>query len=232
MLRVILALAIACGASAALGQEAKQENKPDTKQETEEPSKMKLPAVSAFATRLFAGKLSTDKKSYACFVRVYDGAHLAAHPLQKVRSMKVLVTAELDEQPYAPTDANKLGYSFRMGVNFTKRSGDFDSSSSCGFPSVEEGTNKVAFNCGVDCDGGGISIEMREVKGEPKSDKAILVRLERIRIWRNNRPEDEGLDLSGGADDRVFRLDRVSVAMCKSLITDRKELAAIRTLKK
>jgi hypothetical protein len=55
------------------------------------------------------------------------------------------------------------------------------------------------------------------------------VRLESIRIWRNNKPDDEGLNLSGGADDRVFRLDRVPVEMCRSLVTDRKELAAMRT---
>jgi hypothetical protein len=61
-----------------------------------------------------------------------------------------------------------------------------------------------------------------------KTDGAVLVRLESIRIWRNNKPDDEGLNLSGGADDRVFRLDRMPVEMCRSLVTDRKELAAMR----
>jgi hypothetical protein len=45
---------------------------------------------------------------------------------------------------------------------------------------------KMQFGCGVDCDGGGISIELN------KDHKFTLVRLERIRIWRNNKPDDEG----------------------------------------
>jgi hypothetical protein len=34
--------------------------------------------------------------------------------------------------------------------------------------------------------------------------------------------------LSGGKDDKVFRLDRSGLDDCRSLITDRKELAALR----
>ena len=63
-------------------------------------------------------------------------------------------------------------------------------------------------------------------------NKSVLVRLDRISIWQNNKPDEEGLTLSGGADDRVFRLDRAKLDMCRSLIADRKELAAARTLKK
>jgi hypothetical protein len=36
------------------------------------------------------------------------------------------------------------------------------------------------------------------------------------------------LNLSGGADGRVFRLDRAPLELCKSLVTDRQELAAMR----
>ena len=54
------------------------------------------------------------------------------------------------------------------------------------------------------------------------------IRLDSIRIWRNNKPDDDDFSLSGGADDRVFRLDRADLDECRSLITDRKELAAIR----
>jgi len=34
--------------------------------------------------------------------------------------------------------------------------------------------------------------------------------------------------LNAGADDKIFRLDRVKPDECASLITDRKELAALR----
>jgi hypothetical protein len=175
---------------------------------------------AVFAEQMFAGKVDQDK-SYACFVRVYDSAHLARHPLQKVKSMKLLVTGEKS------SDLPVLGYSFRLGLNFRSRKGNFDSSGSCGSAGITESpAHKTLLGCGVDCDGGGISVEMTP------DHKATLVRLERIRIWQNNKPDDEGLDLSGGADDKIFRLDRANLDLCRSLITDRKELAAMRTLKK
>lgn len=171
-----------------------------------------------FAAKMFAGAPGKDK-NYACFVRVYDGAHLARHPLQKVKMMKLLVTAErAEEKP-------DLSYSFRLGVAFTKKPGNFDSSGDCGFGSVAESTpTRTVMGCGVDCDGGGITVELKP------DNKATLVRLERIRIWQNNKPDEDGLDLSGGADDKIFRLDRTSLNQCRSLISDRKELAAIRSL--
>jgi hypothetical protein len=36
------------------------------------------------------------------------------------------------------------------------------------------------------------------------------------------------MSLTGGADDRVFRLARANLNECTSLVSDRKELAAIR----
>ena len=171
-----------------------------------------------FAKRVFAADVSKQNKSYACFVRKYDAAHLAKHPLQKVSAMTLLLNAEVDQE------AQSLGYSFRLGVKFRNRPGDFDSSGSCGHAQVnDDSKGKEQMGCGVDCDGGGIAVELG------KTDSAVLVRLESIRIWRNNKPDDEGLNLSGGADDRLFRLDRVPVEMCRSLVTDRKELAAMRT---
>ncbi|HZQ14297.1 MAG TPA: hypothetical protein VFB31_15950 [Pseudolabrys sp.] len=170
-----------------------------------------------YARRLFAQNLAPQAKSYACFVRRYDAAHMAQHPKQKVTVMKLLITAET-----APED-KALNYSFRLGVNFRDRRGNFDSSGDCGHPSAfEMSADKMHLGCGVDCDGGGISVELAH------GDKAMLVRLESIRIWQNNKPADEGLNLEGGADDRIFRLDRASLEDCRSLITDRKELAAMR----
>ena len=171
-----------------------------------------------FPTKMFAGAVSNEK-NYACFVRVYDSAHLRRHPLQKVKMMKLLVTGETAE------DKQGLSYSFRMGVAFAKKPGNFDSSGDCGFgPMAESTPGKTVMGCGVDCDGGGVTVELKP------DNEAALVRLERIRIWQNNKPDEDGLDLSGGADDKLFRLDRAKLGQCRSLITDRKELAAIRSL--
>ena len=54
------------------------------------------------------------------------------------------------------------------------------------------------------------------------------MKVESVRIWDNKKPDDDKIEsLSGGADDRVFRLDRAPLEMCKSLVTDRQELAAM-----
>ena len=182
-------------------------------------------ADAAFATRMFAGAVPKPK-AYACFVRRYDAAHLAAHPLQKVSAMKLLITAEV-----VPED-KAFDYSFRLGVTFRDRPGDFDSSGDCGHaPTVKAlDANEAAvpdgidFTCSVDCDGGGISVNLAH------NDAALIVKpLQRIRIWKG-KDFDEAVAtaLNAGADDKIFRLDRVKPDECASLITDRKELAALR----
>jgi len=170
-----------------------------------------------FVARLFAGPVA-NKKTYACFVRQYDPDHLARHPLQKVNAMKLLVTAETEPEATAPS------YSFRLGVRYRNKPGAFDSSGDYRHAEISADTNNEArLNCGVDCDGGGINI------GLTKDTTATLIRLERIRIWRGNAPDEEASDaLVAGADDKIFRLDRANLEQCRSLVTDRKELAAMR----
>jgi hypothetical protein len=170
-----------------------------------------------FVNRLFAGPVTKDK-TYACFNRQYDPEHLARHPLQKVSAMKLLVTAETVPESDGPS------YSFRLGVRYRDKSGAFDSSGDCHHSEISaDSDNESRLDCGVDCDGGGISI------GLTKDYKAALIRLERIRIWRNNKPDDDASNsLVAGADDKIFRLDRAGLEECRSLVTDRKELAAMR----
>jgi hypothetical protein len=171
--------------------------------------------ADAFDLRMFAR--APGSKAYACFVRRYDPNHLARHPRQKVSAMKLLMTAEI------PSDEKTYNYSFRLGVKYRHRSGDFASSGDCGHVIAEDAGGEIRFGCGVDCDGGGIGVALS------KDDKSAIIRLERVRIWQNNKPDDEAEDsLVTGADDRIFRLERTDARECGSLVTDRKELAAIR----
>jgi hypothetical protein len=171
--------------------------------------------MAAFDDRMFAGPIG--RKAYACFVRRYDPDHLAQHPKQKVAVMKLLVTAE------NPPDETATSYSFRLGVQYRHRSGNFDSSGYCNHAVAEDTGREVRFDCGVDCDGGGISVALS------KDDKAALIRLERITVWQRNKPDDDAGDaLLAGADDKIFRVDRADLRECAELVTDRKELAAIR----
>lgn len=171
--------------------------------------------AEAFTTRMFAG--DPGKKAYACFIRRYDAEHLAHHPRQKVAAMKLLVSGEFDEED------KTLHYSFRLGVKYRHRTGDFDSSGYCTHVLAEQKGDEVRFGCGVDCEGGGIDVALS------KDDKSAIIRLERIRIWQNNKPDDDAEEsLVAGTDDRIFRLDRTDTRDCTSLVTDRKELAALR----
>jgi hypothetical protein len=171
--------------------------------------------ANSFAKRLFADHFATGGKSYACFVRHYDRAHLAKHPKQKTTAMKLLVTAEL-----VPED-KALNYTFAMGVTFRDRKGKFDSSGSCGHPTAsQESADKLTLGCGVDCDGGGLSVEMAN------TDKSVLVRLVQIALWNSDKPDDERTGFDAGPDDHVFRLDRVSLENCRSLIPSSDELTA------
>jgi hypothetical protein len=177
------------------------------------PSAFAADKGSAFASRLFGEPVK--QKSYACFVRVYDADHLARHPRQKVGAMTLLVTAE--KVPEDPA----LNYSFSVGLKLRNRPGAFESSGNCGHA---DSATSAHLGCAVDCDGGGLGVDLAA------DNKSVTVKVEQIRIWRDNRPDDEASNqsLAAGADDRLFRLDRASLMTCKPLITDRKELAALR----
>ncbi|MDE5456537.1 hypothetical protein GWE18_27665 [Bradyrhizobium sp. CSA112] len=169
--------------------------------------------ATAFNARMFGGPLS--QKTYACFVRRYDASHLAQHPKQRVSAMKLLATAE-----DAPEDKT-VNYSFRLGFKYRHRAGNFDSSGYCSHI-VENTGGEIRLGCSVDCEGGGIQVAM-------KDDKSALIQLKRIRIWeRNKADEDASNDLVAGADDKIFRVDRADLRECAELVTDRRELAALR----
>ena len=158
--------------------------------------------IDVFAACLFAGPVDKQKKTYGCFVRRYDAAHLARHPLQKVSMMKLLVTAEM------LPEAESLNFSFRVGVRFRHRPGDFDSERGvrarpC--PRAPTPRSSSAARWTATAAASRSSFLRQQVD---------LIKLDTIRIWRNNKPDDEGFPLSGGADDRVFRVHRVGLEDC------------------
>ena len=171
--------------------------------------------ATTFNARMYAG--TPGDKAYACFVRRYDAAHLARHPKQKVVSMKLLVSAELDKED------KELHNSFRLGFRYRHRSGELESGGSCNHAVFTEDGTEIRLGCGVDCEGGGLGIALS------KDDKSTTVRLAKIRIWQRDRNDnDPDRALVAGADDGMFRLERTDTAECASLANDRKELAALR----
>jgi hypothetical protein len=172
--------------------------------------------VADFAKRMFATK-SSGQKPTACFARTYDAAHLARHPKQTVSAMKMLIAGEKLE------DATSLSYSYKLGINFRDRKGDYASSYDCGNAEVSDVKLGAQVSCHDGCGAGGVVIALA-----PNS-KAIIVKVESVVVWLADKPQDESaqFELKGGADDRVFRLERVDSEMCKSLIKDGDEVAAL-----
>ena len=168
--------------------------------------------ADAFAKRLLATQ-SVEQKTYACFVRSYDKAHLAKHPRQKVTDMKLLVGAER-----LPEDA-EVSYSFRVNVKLRTHKGELESFSSCGHVEASENPKEgMSIHCGGECGGGGLNIS------PATGDKAVMLNLDDIGVWPVSKPEEASdLRLSAGRDDKVFRLDRVSNDICAAMIEQDKK---------
>jgi hypothetical protein len=198
-MKILIALPLVAALAAALPLAAHAEEGIDAAKE------------KAFDARVFGGPIGN--KAFACFVRRYDARHLAQHPKQKVAAIKLLLTAE--NQADEPTH-----YAYKAGFQFKNRPGNFDGGSSCDHM-VEEDGNEIRFTCDVECGGGGLDIAMS------RDNKSAIVHLEVIGVWDRKHPKRDAVTLEGGADDKVFRVDRVDNSECTELLGGNKELASV-----
>jgi hypothetical protein len=168
--------------------------------------------AKAFDARVFGGP--AGNKATACFVRRYDASHLAQHPKQKVAAVKLMITAENHA-------GEETSYAYKAGFQLRNRPGNFDGGSSCGHMIADEGTKEIRFTCDVECGGGGLDIAMS------KDNKSAIVHLEVIGVTDRKHPKRDAVTLEGGADDKVFRVDRVDNAECAELMPGHKEVASL-----
>lgn len=174
------------------------------------------PAASPqdFVTRLMA-RAPGKGKTFACFTRIYDAAHLAAHPQQNVRSMMVLITVD-------STDV--YNYSLAVGSLFRSRKGLLESSGDCAFAHDEsDASSPRTARCSIACDGGSFEIALKD------NGSVLLTVPEGARLWRPGS-EDPGDNVHGafGPDDKLFRLDRAPLSQCVALGADAAEKAQLR----
>jgi hypothetical protein len=166
--------------------------------------------IVAFAQRMFATK-SFDNKVHACFVRSYDAAHLARHRGQKVTAMKMLIAGETLKED------GELSFSYDLGINFRDRKGDYVSDYNCGHARLSDGNRGHAeVSCHDGCEEGGVLISLAP------DAKSIIVKVMDVGVTPADKPGDQDawFSFQGGSDDRVFRLDRVDMENCKSLMKD------------
>jgi hypothetical protein len=157
-------------------------------------------------------------KAERCFLRRYDAAHLKARPKQRVETIGMCVTVQRME-PEEKGEPVRYIYSFDFTTKLKGRAGALNTGGECGFshmpPEEQKRILAKPIWCGVDCDGGGISVESRKEGAE------LLVRLERIRVASEcggGDDESKAFDLTGGADDKVFVIPTTTIEDYKAFV--------------
>jgi hypothetical protein len=142
----------------------------------------------------------------ACYVRSYDTAHLRVHPRQRIIAMKFLLGVEAyDPKPAKAERADELYYyTFSMSVS---RRGDkrlLRTSGDC--------MGGETISCVVDCDGGSVALD----KLPPAGSLILRLNNDGIRMF-HDCDDEQGVLIKGGADDKVFRLDKAANDACRAL---------------
>ena len=154
--------------------------------------------------QLLFGRLIGPGKTHACFQRVYDAAHLAQHPQQKLRAMNLLFTGE---RAFGIVPS----YSLAMAATFRDVAAPFVSSGSCQWTpdAAAAGKSVGAIRCAVAYDGVGLDVAI-------KDSHAVVVSIpQTARLRGADSPLDE--DYRFGADDKVFLLERTALKNCLAL---------------
>jgi hypothetical protein len=157
---------------------------------------------------------TADQES--CFGRVYDLAHLASHPQQKVTSLHVLraLGQRPDAENWRPGERGELIQKFREDsmtgvtayVTFRDRKGVFNNWFDC------HEDPATGANCAVGCDGGSFNLKRA-------SPDAVLLKTEGfVLVGGCGEPGEEGKEFyfKPDADDKAFRLDSKPVSACRA----------------
>ena len=152
----------------------------------------------------------------ACFGRVYDAAHLKAHPKQKVSSIHVLRSLEQrrEAENWTPDARAESIRSFREDgqasvtafVNFRDRKGTFHNALTC------DQETREGVRCMIECDGGSFRLT------RSGANSVLLHNNGFVLIGGCGEEIEEGQErhFDPGADDKVFRLDNRPVAACRA----------------
>jgi len=133
-----------------------------------------------------------------CYARIYDAAHLAKHPDQLVTAVKLCFHHLADE--HKPIGGRERGPDFILTIKQRGKSKTLSTEGLCWVSHL--GTQA---RCDVECDGGGIDVKFLD-------EDTMSMTLGRIRMQECGKADVDdgsGIEVTGGKDDRVFRLNRV-----------------------
>jgi hypothetical protein len=162
-----------------------------------------------------AAQLFTAEQE-ACFGRVYDRAHLASHPSQKVTSLHVFrpVGDRPQAENWKPSRRDEAIKQFRENgqaqveafVTFRDRKGYFHNWLTC-----NKETNAGA-RCYIECDGGSFDLR-RESAGTVLLNNGGFVL---VGGCGEDVEATEEVYFSPGQDDKMFRLEPKAAAVCRA----------------
>ena len=132
----------------------------------------------------------------ACYERVYDSRHLASHPSQHVRAMRI----RFYRHPEAQTVSAVMNLQFREG---SRRYREPTATYVANFICMREG---AAVSCGIECDGGSISLRFR---GRAPGEMTINAG-DGFMMTGSCPDESHHERFNPRPDDRVFLLRRIA----------------------
>jgi hypothetical protein len=141
-----------------------------------------------------------------CFERTYDADHVKRHPKQKVTALSFQIRYHRHPPARAFPDGQR-NYYYVLSARVRGENKALYSSGEC-VP------GRSGFACSPDCDGGGFGVDLE------RGGDALLVRLhDRLRMTLGCDGDDEGAtyELTPGADDKVFRVEKASPSACQAL---------------
>jgi hypothetical protein len=147
---------------------------------------------------LVGKQASLDRSALGCFVRDYDKSHLARHPNQLITNVKLAIRSPKGASPYR--------HEFALQVQMRGKDKILKTEGMC----KEEGALKL--HCFVECDGGGVDLSVKE--------DSVMMYLDRIRMascGKDINDVEKAEEISGGLDDREFRIDRAGIGMCSNM---------------
>jgi hypothetical protein len=141
--------------------------------------------------------------SNICMVRHYDKAHLAAHPDQNVTDMLVYIGKRRGEQD------GYVNYDVNVQVKFRDSKKAWTFSGGCG----RETGKSTSIGCGIDCDGGGYDVSL-------KDDKSVELSIP-FSVRLDGEEEEQKIATVGfKSDDKTFVLHQTTLENCLPVIYD------------
>jgi hypothetical protein len=173
------------------------------------------PAFAAGTTELALLGNAGTAEVFSCYERRYDEDHLQSHPHQNVRGVKLFFDSYVDK------DSGERINLMSLGWNFRKLKAEFQTYGEC---ATLDGAQSLG--CGADCDGGHFDVTAAGGVETLLLKVPDYVRIDDPTLADSDDPSVLPKGAALGSDDKEFRLAKVDLKECRSLMND-DQVAAI-----